>query len=87
MSVEKQKTGSFFIDPLSGEKNYEIWSIRLEAYLTKETLSNYICKKRAEFPENSFEEQNALKTASIIKLNLNDGPLLQIRHLHDPFDI
>ncbi|KAL2036389.1 hypothetical protein N7G274_010894 [Stereocaulon virgatum] len=79
--ISKQKV-TYYIEPLEGESNYELWSIRLAALLAREGLSNYI-----RYPDYGIEptiEDGPLdnpslesqKTTSIIKLNLYDGPLL-----------
>lgn len=92
MGDSKQKL-TYQIEPLSGEQNYELWSIRMKALLAKEGLLQYISIEdhgysaiiEGERPIKPSQE--ATKSASLIMLNLRDGPLLQIRHISKPFDM
>ena len=90
--ISKQRL-TYQIEPLSGEKNYELWSIRMEALLAREGLSKYITI--ADYGYSAIIEgglltepdQNATKTTSLMKLNLYDGPLLQVRHISKPVEV
>ena len=84
---------TYQIEPLSGEKNYELWSIRMEALLAREGLAQYI--KIQDFGYTAVVEngplvepdQSAIKSVSLMKLNLYDGPLLQVRHISKPYKV
>ena len=84
---------TYQIEPLSGEKNYELWSIRMEALLAREGLAQYI--KIQDFGYTAVVEngplvepdQSAIKSVSLMKLNLYDGPLLQVRHISKPYEV
>jgi hypothetical protein len=77
----------FKIPKLSGSKNYEIWSIRIEAYLIKEgcldVMTTDITSLTQE--EQLLLQENASKAISIIKLSLEDGPLVQTRFITNPY--
>ena len=59
------------IDFLKKEQNYEIQLLRIQSLLAHENLDKYIL---ADFYDE-FNEK-AIKALSIIKLNLDNGPLL-----------
>ena len=59
------------INFLKGEQNYEIWLLRIQSLLICKNLNKYIL---ANF-YNKFNEKT-IKALFIIKLNLNNGPLL-----------
>jgi hypothetical protein len=58
---------------LSGQSNYDIWSIRIEAVLTEKGLLSTIN------PDNTVTEELDQKGLAMIRLSLDDGPLLQVR--------
>lgn len=60
------------IPKLKGSENYIVWSLRVEAYLTKLKLVKGITE------ENYAKSVDALAE---IRLLLEDGPLLQVKHL------
>lgn len=68
---------------LKGSSNYDIWAIRIEAILVEKGYYRYILNNPAT--ENSTLDDNAYKAAALIKLALEDGPLLQTRYLDNPF--
>ena len=84
---------TYQIEPLTGEKNYELWSIRMEALLAREGLAQYI--KIQDFGYTAVVEngplvepnESATKAVSIIKLNCFDSPLLQVRHISKPYEV
>jgi len=92
MDTKSQKI-TFNIEPLKGEQNYELWNIRIESLLAKEGLTKYLkipnfgYEPVVEGEEPINESPEAAKTTAIIKLNLADGPLLQIRHIFKAFDV
>ena len=62
------------ITKLTGQSNYEVWSLRVQSLLVKRSLSNAIVDGASLKTET---DQKALAT---IRLKIEDGPLLQIRH-------
>jgi transposase InsO family protein len=58
---------------LSGQSNYDIWSIRIEAVLTEKGLLSTIK------PDTIVTEELDQKGLAMIRLSLDDGPLLQVR--------
>jgi len=82
------------IAKLKGNSNYNIWALRIESNLVKEgceeimhidpsdlTLSNYVQDVLVRLREL---EKRAL---SIIRLSLEDGPLLQTKEIKNPFTL
>jgi hypothetical protein len=82
----------FRVPKLKGSSNYDIWALRLESILIKEdcteimqidpinlSLSNYTAE---ELQRLKYLESKAL---SIIRLALEDGPLLQTKELKSLF--
>jgi len=77
----------FKIPKLKGSSNYDIWSIRIEAILIREGY--YSIMSNTDFTSLTLEETTLLeekltKATSIIKLSLEDGPLLQTRFISNP---
>src|SRR3954471_17070427 len=68
---------------LKGSYNYDIWAIRIEAILVEKGYYKYILNNPTT-NSNTLDE-NAYKAAALIKLALEDGPLLQTRYLNNPF--
>ena len=62
------------ITKLTGQSNYEVWSLQVQSLLIKRSLSNAIVDRASLKTET---DQKALAT---IRLTIEDGPLLQIRH-------
>ena len=62
------------IPKLIGQSNYEVWSLRVESLLVKGSLGDAIKEEATPKPEI---DQKALAN---IRLTIEDGPLLQIRH-------
>jgi hypothetical protein len=62
------------ITKLTGQSNYEVWSLRVQSLLVERSLSNAIVDGASLKTET---DQKALAT---IRLTIEDGPLLQIRH-------
>ena len=67
----------FTISKLKGSENYEIWALRMQSLLIKEKCWSFqdIAAKTTE---------NADKALALIRLAIEDGPLLQIRNLLTP---
>ena len=61
------------LEKLCGSANYNIWSIRAEAVLTKEGYISYIRDNTEGLP---LDLDKDLQTLAIIKLFYKDGPLL-----------
>ena len=77
----------FKIPKLKGSSNYDIWAIRLEALLTKEGFTEVIninINNYTEVERNNLA-QKALQCSSYILLTLEDGPLLQVRYIKNPY--
>jgi hypothetical protein len=70
---------SIKLPKLKGSSNYDIWAIRIEAILVEKGLYNYINN-----PSIDPLEEKALKATTLIKLALEDGPLLQTRFISNP---
>ena len=62
------------ITKLTGQSNYEVWSLRVQSLLVERSLSNAIVDGASLKTET---DQKALAT---IRLTIEAGPLLQIRH-------
>ena len=59
---------------LTSSKNYPVWVIRMEALLIKEKLLSAI--ETAESPKSK-------ETLAHIRLRLNDGLLIQTKHINN----
>ena len=79
----------FKIPKLKGSSNYDIWAIRIEAILVKEGYLNLITRDITTFTleEQARLEDSAYKATSLIKLSLEDGPLLQTRFINNPYEL
>ena len=79
---------TFKIPKLKGSLNYDIQSIRIQAIRIDKGFTRYIAEDLAIYT-NSIEqlEEEALKTTAIIKLALEDGPLLQTRFITNPYTL
>ena len=92
LNITKQKL-TYHIEPLKGEENYELWSIRIDSLLAREELLNYI--KYSDYniesvikdDESVIQSSDSIKATSLIKLNLCDGSLLQIRHINKLYEV
>jgi hypothetical protein len=69
-------TDKVTIQKLKGTSNYEVWSLRSDAFLIKEGQKRAII---ASVPE--IEQDINDKALANIKLLVEDGPLLQIQHI------
>jgi len=92
INISKQKP-TYQIESLRNEENYEFWSIYMSALLSKEDLVQYI--KIVDFDYNAVIEneslvepdQNTIKAEALIKLNLFNGSLLQVRHISKLYEV
>ena len=62
------------ITKLTGQSNYEVWSLRVQSLLVERSLSN------ATVDGASLKTEIDQKALATIRLTIEDGPLLQIRH-------
>ncbi len=76
----------FKIPKLQGSSNWDIWSIKIEALLTKEGYFKVIVSDLNDLPDDERDtlQEKAEKATSLIKLALGDGPLLQTRFITNP---
>ena len=87
--------GLFKIPKLKGSSNYDIWAIRIESILIKEGLNNFINIKPEDlnsknYPNNEelkLFKDNSNKALSIIRLSIEDGPLLLLKNVKDPYNL
>ena len=89
--ISKQKI-STFIKALDGAKNYELWALRLESLLARKGLTKYINTRdyNLYYPverEIGITPKKGVKATLIIKLNLANGPLLQMRYITKPYKL
>src|SRR6201996_6175224 len=85
-------TKSAKINPLKGSVNWNIWRIRLNALLAKDDLA-YTIKPKKEFPKGTPKDDieeytnkrrsDSEKAIAIIRLNLEDTPLIQTANIED----
>lgn len=79
---------AFKLPKLKGSLNYDIQSIRITALIIEKGYSNYIARDLAVIYNNIEQlEEDALKTTALIKLALEDGPLLQTRFINNPYTL
>ena len=73
---------------LRGSSNYEIWAIKIESVLIEKGLYSYITDSDLSSNIITPEQRNeSLKATSLIRLSLEDGPLLQTKHILNPYDL
>jgi hypothetical protein len=77
----------FKVTKLKANSNYDIWSINTEALSTKDGLFNVITSDLNIWTEEERQIFNeiALKAFSLIKLSLEDGPLMRGRFINNPY--
>jgi hypothetical protein len=75
----------FKIAKLKGSSNYDIWSIRIESILIKDNLDSYININYLDQIGIEGLEEQAKKATSLIKLSLEDSPLLQTKTIDNPY--
>ena len=84
---------SYNIQPLKGAENYEMWSIRIRALLAGSglvsyiTIQNYGIEPVIKGQPSVLLFKEAEKVKSVILLNLENGPLVQIQHVEKPYNI
>lgn len=82
------------IPKLRGSSNYDIWALRIESILTKEGCSAIMqiepsslnLEKYSEAQLITLKEMEA-KALSVIRLSLEDGPLLQTKEVTSPYKL
>ena len=76
----------FKIQRLKGSTNWDVWALRMEAYLTDKgyaiamitpIFNEGTSKQQIEAYNREIEEKSP-KAAAIIRLCLEDGPLIQV---------
>jgi hypothetical protein len=89
----------FKIPKLKGSENYDIWSLRLESIIIEKGYYDYIIADysssisytEAINSNNNTKvvelEEIANKATALIKLSLEDGPLLQTRFIKNPYTL
>ena len=80
------------IPKLRGSSNYDIWTLRIGSILTKEGCTKIMQINPSSLSLNNYtsEQLEALKeqeakALSIIRLSLEDGPLLQTKEVNSPY--
>lgn len=78
---------SFKFPKLKGSINYDIWSIRMSSLLAKEDFNDLIISDLSDITlaDHDKYQDKADKVTSLIKLALEDGPLLQTRFITNPY--
>ena len=85
----------FKIQRLKGSINWDTWSLRMEAYLTDKgyviaMIPSVFPKGTDEAVINVFEKEKlekSLKAAAIIRLCLDDGPLIQVKGIGSSIEV
>ena len=71
----------FKIPKLKGSTNYDIWAIRIKALLTEKGFYHvFIANTIQDTPEY---QQASVKASAIIRLTLEDSPLVQTQYIED----
>ena len=82
---------AFKIAKLKGSSNIEIWAIRMEAYLIEKGLGSTIKETpqatRASTTDADIEANNSIKVYALIRLSLEDGPLIQTKGLQTALEL
>lgn len=74
---------SYKIPKLKGSSNYDIWALRIAAILSEKDLE-FVMKNQDLGDDLELEKQNN-KACAIIKLSLEDGPLIQTQYITSSF--
>jgi hypothetical protein len=90
----------FKIPKLKGSQNFDIWSLRIESIITKEGFLDFILEDYSSSEQYREQKANlveptklteldvrASKVTSLIRLSLEDGPLLQTRFIKNPYTL
>ena len=82
------------VPKLIGNSNYDIWALRIESLLVKEGCYSIMTINPADltlarYSQDQLDELKQLegKALSIIRLSLEDGPLLQTKEIKSPFTL
>ncbi|XPS72906.1 hypothetical protein M3J07_005050 [Ascochyta lentis] len=79
---------SIKLPKLKGSANYSIWAIRMQAIIVEKGYLAYILNNPATIVDNIENlDENAYKATAIIKLALEDGPLLQTQFINNPYTL
>jgi gag-polypeptide of LTR copia-type len=87
------ETSVIRIPKLKGSNNWDIWSIRMEAVLCDRGYLDVMTPATTIFPEGTTGEEiqaytnnrqeRSIKASTLIRLALEDGPLIQTRSISD----
>jgi hypothetical protein len=90
----------FKIPKLKGSQNFDIWSLRIESIITKEGFLDFILEDYSSSEQYREQKANlaeptklteldvrASKVISLIRLSLEDSPLLQTRFIKNPYTL
>ena len=87
----------FRVQRLKGSQNWEFWALRMEAYIIDKGYETALYPTTPYDPSETTEaeykayvkdrEAKSIKAAALIKLALDDGPLIQVKGLKDAIDI
>jgi hypothetical protein len=79
------------IQKLRGASNYDVWSIRVEALLIEKGYNDIMNLPTLNQPSTDHSTEplyqlaeKRMKACSMLRLTLEDGPLLQTRYITDP---
>jgi len=82
------------VPKLIGNSNYDIWALRIESLLVKEGCYSIMTINPADltlarYSQDQLDELKQLegKALSIIRLSLEDGPLLQTKEIKSLFTL
>ena len=69
------------IPKLKGSSNYDIWSIRIKAYLIEKGYYDVFNANTARDTTEYY--QASIKATALIRLTLDDSPLVQTQYIDD----
>jgi hypothetical protein len=76
------------IPKLIGSKNYNIWAIKIKSILLEKELNYPVFNNIEELNiDQEAYKDIALKATSLIRLSLEDGPLLQTATIENPYKL
>ena len=90
------ESNPFRVQRLKGSQNWEFWALRMEAYIIDKGYESALYPVIPYDEIGTKEDYNAylrdrstksIKAAALIKLALDDGPLIQVKGLKDAIDI
>ena len=81
----------FKLPKLKGSSNYDIWALRVESILVQQDCMEILTIEPSQLTEekypNSYQriKNSEAKALSILRLSLEDGPLLQSKDFKHPY--